>query len=265
MIDAHIHLEAENYTLEYLNAYIQQALDMGIDEIHVLEHTHHFKEWLPLYEDAINEAPETKQWLLQHDMIHIQRYYDFISFARTQNFPITVKFGLEVCYFPQKEAFIKTMLEDFDFDFAIGSIHYVYLRPYDLKGISEKILWNVYPTNDIYEEYYRLVIQSAASGLFTQIGHPDTIKMFTDYKPDIDLTALYQELAETLVSHHVIAENNVGCHYRYGHPDMGMSDTLLNILKEHHVMLTTSSDAHKPAHVGMHIKDIQEKTFLQNK
>lgn len=261
MIDAHIHLETTTYTLEFLDAYIQQAQKMGIDEIHVLEHTHHFKQWLPLYADAIKETPEAEAWLLKHEMIDIQSYYDFIELARKQDYPITVKFGLEVCYFPQKEAFIKEMLDDFNYDFAIGSIHYVFNRPYDLKGVSENILWNVYPVNTIYQEYYELVIKSVTSDLFTQIGHPDTIKMFTEYQPTIDLIPYYHRLAAALASHQVIAENNVGCYYRYGHPDMGMSDTLLKILKEHQVMLTTSSDAHVAAHVGMHIADIQKKTF----
>lgn len=261
MIDAHIHLETKEYTLAFLDAYIKQAQKMGINVIHVLEHTHHFKQWLPLYEDALKETPEAKAWLLKHEMIDIQKYYDFIELARKQSFPITVKFGLEVCYFPQKEAFIKEMLSDFPFDFAIGSVHYVFNRPYDLKGISEDILWNIYPVNTIYQQYYDLVIQSVTSDLFTQIGHPDTIKMFTAYQPDLDLVPIYHKLADALVEHQVIAENNVGCYYRYGHPDMGMSDTLLSILKEHHVMLTTSSDAHVAAHVGTHIADIQKKTF----
>lgn len=265
MIDAHIHLETYEYTLAFLQAYIDQAQKMGIEEIHILEHTHHFQEWLPLYSDAIETAPETKEWLLKHKMIPIQQYYDFIQLARTQTYPIIVKFGLEVCYFPQKEAFIKEMLHDFDFDFAIGSIHYVFNRPYDLKGISEKILWDQYPVNTIYQEYYQLVLQSVKSDLFTQIGHPDTIKMFQQYRPTLDFIPIYHELAKTLYEHHVIAENNVGCHYRYNHPDMGMNDILLSILQEHHVTLTTSSDAHIASHVGTLIKEIQKKTFFPKK
>lgn len=262
MIDAHIHLETKEYTLDFLQPYIKQAQKMGIDEIHVLEHTHHFKEWLPLYSETIKESDDIKAWLGIDEMIPIKKYYDFIQLARTQTFPIRVKFGLEVCYFPQKEAFIKDMLNDFPFDFAIGSVHYVFNRPYDLKGLSHKLLWDVYPTNDIYQEYYHLVIQSVTSTLFTQIGHPDTIKMFPIYKPTLDLIPTYHQLAQALVEHHVIAENNVGCYYRYGHPDMGMNDVLLSILKEHHVMLTTSSDAHVASHVGTHIADISQKTLL---
>lgn len=265
MIDAHIHLETFDYTLEFLQKYIDQAQLMGIEEIHILEHTHHFKEWLPLYSDAIQAAPETKAWLLKHKMIPIQQYYDFIELARKQVYPIQVKFGLEVCYFPQKEAFIKEMLHDFNYDFAIGSIHYVHNHPYDLKGISEKLLWDVYPVNTIYEQYFDLVIQSVTSDLFTQIGHPDTIKMFQQYQPSLDFIPIYHRLAEALKKHHVIAENNVGCYYRYGHPDMGLSDDLLHILQEHGVTLTTSSDAHVAAHVGKHIADIYKKTILDKK
>lgn len=261
MKDAHIHIEKSTYTLEWIQQYIQQAMDMGIDEINLLEHTHHFKEWMPLYEDTRNAHPLAKKWIDDHQPIPIQRYYDFIKLARQQEFPIKVNFGLEVCYFPSKENFISDMLNEFPYDFAIGSIHYVYNVPYDLKGISIEMLWDQHFVNDIYQEYYRLVIQCVESDLFTQLGHADTIKMFQAYQPTIDLIPTYKKLAEALVQHHVIAENNVGCYYRYHHPEMGLNDTLLSILQEYHVMMTTSSDAHIPQHVGMHIKDIYQKTF----
>lgn len=55
------------------------------------------------------------------------------------------------------------------------------------------------------------------------------------------------------------AENNVGCYYRYNHPDMGLSDELLEILKKNHVELITASDAHKPSDVGSYIKEAMQR------
>ena len=59
----------------------------------------------------------------------------------------------------------------------------------------------------------------------------------------------------------MLAENNTGCYYRYHHQDMGLSDELLSIFKQHGVKMITASDAHQPSHVGMNIKDIYEKTM----
>ena len=87
------------------------------------------------------------------------------------------------------------------------------------------------------------------SDLFTQVGHPDTIKMF-NYYPTYDLTTTYHEFAVLCNEHHVLCENNTGCHYRYHHEDIGLSKEFLDILKEHHTAIITASDAHKPSDVG---------------
>lgn len=100
-----------------------------------------------------------------------------------------------------------------------------------------------------------MIFDLVKSDLFTQLAHPDTIKMF-NYYPTYDLKPTYHELAKLLVKHHVKGECNTGCYYRYHHQDKGLSKELLDIFKEHHVDIITASDAHKPADVGTCIKDI---------
>ena len=50
-------------------------------------------------------------------------------------------------------------------------------------------------------------------------------------------------------------ENNSGIAYRYGHQDIGISDEMLKIFKEHKVKMITASDAHKPEDVGTLIRE----------
>ena len=68
-------------------------------------------------------------------------------------------------------------------------------------------------------------------------------------------------MATLLKQHHMKAENNVGCYYRYGHPDLGLSDELLHILKENQVELIYASDAHQPEDVGNYIKEAMERIY----
>jgi len=98
------------------------------------------------------------------------------------------------------------------------------------------------------------VIRCVDSGLFDRLAHPDTIKMFDIY-PDHDLTDTYMRLCEALRRNDVTAENNTGCHYRYGHKDIGLSDELLRMFRKEGVRIVTASDAHKPADVGSFIKE----------
>ena len=95
---------------------------------------------------------------------------------------------------------------------------------------SKEILWDKYNVDDIYHRYYELIFDLVKSGLFTQLAHPDTIKMF-NYYPTYDLKPTYHELAKLLVKHHVKGECNTGCYYRYHHQDKGLSKELLDILK----------------------------------
>lgn len=70
-----------------------------------------------------------------------------------------------------------------------------------------------------------------------------------------------------LNEHHMKAENNTGCYYRYAHKDnSNIKDTPTAIeFKEHHVSMITASDAHKPDHVGSFIKEIWNNTHGINK
>ena len=118
-----------------------------------------------------------------------------------------------------------------------------------VQGIAEKYLQEAVEENNA--EYGGVIIMNPQNG---------EILAMANY-PDYDLVPTYHKLAKLLNEHHVKAENNTGCYYRYHHKDIGLSDELLNIFKEHGVKMITASDAHQPSHVGMNIVDIYEKTM----
>lgn len=47
MISGHIHVERGEYTLEWIYKFVDTAETNGIDEIWLLEHCYHFKEFVP--------------------------------------------------------------------------------------------------------------------------------------------------------------------------------------------------------------------------
>ena len=258
MIDGHVHLENGPLTKDYVYEFIDEAIKKGIDELQILDHTHRFKEFAPIYESyRINEA-QTK-WLDKDLKDSIYDYIFLIEEMKKESLPIKISFGLEVCYQKEEENIIKELLKIYNWDFLIGSVHAIYHIAYDSKWSIEE-LWKKYPVDDIYKEYYRQVFALVESGVFTQLGHPDTIKMF-NYYPTYDLTKTYEQLAQLLNRQNMLVENNVGCYYRYNHKDKGLSDELLEIFKNYNCRLITVSDAHYPKDVGTNIKDIWEKTM----
>ena len=260
MIDGHVHIEKSPYTIEYIMEYVKQAQARGIDEINLLEHTHRFTEWKELYELARNAHPKMKEWLDNKNTISIQDYFKLIAKVKAMDLPVKLNFGLEVCYFKDKEDFIKEQLALFPYDFVIGSIHYVYDMAYDLDNISQAILWDVKNVNDIYRTYYKDTEHLICSGLFTQLAHMDTIKKYNLY-PSYDLTDTYHHIAELLKKQGMKTECNVGCYYRYHHHDLGLSEELLDILKQHQVEIVPCSDAHQPSDVGIHFNEVKKRLY----
>lgn len=262
MIDGHMHLEYGPLSKEYVLEFVEEAIKKGLDEIQILDHTHRFKEFEPMYKE-LKEYPIQKKWLENKEMKFKDSLDDYFALAleiKQMDLPIKVTFGLEVCYVPKYKSFIKEVVSKYPYDFLVGAIHSIDGILYDM-NFSKELLWEKYDVNHIYKRYYELVFDLVESDLFTQLAHPDTIKLF-NYYPSYDLIPTYHALAKLLVEHHVKAENNTGCYYRYHHKDIGLSEELLNIFKDYGVTMITASDAHLPSHVGTNIKDVYEKTML---
>lgn len=256
-IDGHMHLENGPLTVEYAMKFVEAGAAAGMDCIQILDHTHRFLEFSPLYDKLKEKAPQQKEWLEKKKLESIRVYQDLIETMKKMDLPIEVKWGLEVCYDPDQKEFLKEILAQYPYDYVIGSIHSIDGLLYDMKSFSREILWDKYDTNAIYQRYYEIMADMIESDLFTQIGHPDQLKLFNDY-PTYDLHPTYEHLAQLAKEHDVYMENNTGIHYRYGHQDMGTAPDFLTILKKHGVKIMTASDAHVPEHVGKLIKEISE-------
>lgn len=248
MIDGHVHLENGPLTKEYVYEFIKAAQKRNISTLHILDHTHRFYEFYPMYKD-VAKIPIQKQWLDKKQKNSIQEYWTLIEEMKKENLPIEVKFGLEVCYAPQREKFLEKELSKFPYDFLVGSVHSIDGILYDMEEFSKELLWEKKRSEEIYKQYYKLLARCIKSNLFTQIGHPDVIKLF-GYLPHYDLIPTYQYIATLANENGVSLENNTGAHYRYHHPDIGLNLIFKKLLEQKKVSLISCSDAHYPKDVG---------------
>ncbi|MGL4392007.1 MAG: histidinol-phosphatase HisJ family protein [Fusobacteriaceae bacterium] len=257
MIDGHMHLEYGPLSKEYVLEFVKVARERGIKKIQILDHTHRFKEFSPIY-DELKKIPEQKNWLEMKKLDSVEDFINLMEEIKKMDLNgVEVLYGLEVCYSPANEDFLRNLLNNYKFDFLVGAVHSINGILYDM-NFSKKILWDKFNVDDIYRDYYEIIFKLVKSGIFSQLAHPDTIKMF-NYYPSYDLTKTYEELAKLLKKYNVKAENNTGCHYRYGHKDIGLSDELLKIFKNSEVQIITASDAHHPKDVGSFIREANEK------
>lgn len=248
-IDAHTHLENGPLSEEYVLEFVEAAKAKGLKTLHILDHTHRFFEFAPMYQRVCSKDERQKLWFEQKQKNSIREYWDLIEKMKQKDLGIEVKFGLEVCFSPENEAFLREQLSQYPYDFLVGAVHSIDGRLYDMEAWSEQILWEIYENQVIYESYYGLVEMAIESDLFTQIAHPDVIKMY-QYEPGFDLEEEYQRLARLALEHHVTMEDNTGAHYRYHHPQVGLDPRLREVLREHGVPIVTASDAHYPKNVA---------------
>ena len=253
MIDGHIHLEYGDYTLEYLQRFVDKAVKMQLDEIWLLEHNYMFPEFSPMYDSVCAHSSFVNSWFHRKaGKKSYERYLDFITKARHKVYPVKIKFGLEVCYFKGFEDLVVKLTKDKGFDFLLGSIHFVGDFAFD----HTPELWKGVDVDKTYHQYFEDSYSLARCHIFDGIGHPDSIKLF-GHKPSFVLTEYYESLAEELSENHMYAEQNSGIERRC--PDtasLGMDPELIRILKKHHVPIITSSDAHYPEDVGYKIKEL---------
>ncbi|MCK9536442.1 MAG: histidinol-phosphatase HisJ family protein [Bacilli bacterium] len=243
MIDAHIHIEFGEYTPEYIECMVNTALAKQIKELRILDHTHKFIEFKPIY-DIIRLDPFNCNWYDRKRPVPLNDYLNFIVKIKQKDYPVKLRFGLEVCYFKEKEDELRTILNQYDFDFLIGSVHFIDGFGFDLSQEN----WEGKDINHLYRRYYEINISLIKSGLFTSLGHPDAIKLFEKY-PDYSLTETYYRIARLLGEYNMETENNSGL-IRYGFPYPGLNQEFLDILKKMKVKINRASDAHKIEDIG---------------
>ena len=79
--DGHMHLENGPLTKEYVLQFVEAAYQKGLDEIQILDHTHRFIEFEPIYED-LKVYDVQKTWLENKTMKfkdHISDYIDLMK------------------------------------------------------------------------------------------------------------------------------------------------------------------------------------------
>lgn len=167
---------------------------------------------------------------------------------------IDVLLGIESDFFPAHAELYRSTLDQYPFDYVIGSVHHTedvsIFNKTRWKGLSDarKI--------EVKEKYYDLISQSARSGMFQILGHIDAMKgnypLFSEIKADQAIDHTLKVIAECNVA---IEINTSGKTKLSGgwYP----SDAILERAHFYGVKVTFGSDAHKPARVGDELEAVR--------
>jgi len=260
MLDCHIHIERGEYTLDWINEFVKTAVSNGLDEIWLLEHCYRFREFVPMYDSIHRDIEYVFKWFFRRaGVLGLDDYLCLIDSVRSSEWPVKIKFGLEVCYFKKYEEFVYNQTKNKELDFLVGSVHFIDF------GINDRVFafdhkpefWDGIDVDEAYRRYFETSIDLVESGIYSGIAHPDCIKLF-GHKPSFSLDTYFEKIANVLAKNGMYAEQNSGSYRRC--PDtseLGMNAGFINVLKRNDAKIQTASDAHCPKDVGLYIKELE--------
>ncbi len=265
LVDYHMHLESGPFTPEWLDRFLAIARERGVAEIGISEHIYRFREsqeaygawWRDAPEDsraiavAATPAPGTaafaERWWTERGGQSLGEYSGLVRGAAGRGLP--VRLGIEADYFPGAEGAIRAVLAQAPFDYAIGSVHWIGPWGFGLLGVEG--LWDGRDVDEMYRQYFALLIRAARSGLFQIMAHPDLIKVM-GHRPSaaLDVEALYAAAAEAFAASGVAVEvSTAGLRKPVG--ELYPAPAFLHACARLGVPLSLASDAHRPENVGL--------------
>ena len=171
-IDYHIHTAHSVDAEGSLEAYCDQALSIGLDEICFTNHCeldpHRCDNLIRFNGDML---PITRDRVARmHDAIH--------AAADTYHSQgLSVKCGIEIGFYEGIESRLQEITSGLEFDFMLGSIHYLDHICIDSSKEYEDYFQR-YDAAVLLERYYKAIEQLVASGLFDSIAHLDVYKKY---------------------------------------------------------------------------------------
>ena len=208
------------------------AVSQGLCEIGFSEHN-------PMIRDDWDD------WHMVHEDLGL--YVANVEKAR-QEFPeLQIRLAPETDFIPGHESWVRQLRQQADFDYFIGSVHYI-SDTFDIDNPNKKDQWENGDVDAIWEAYFERLAQAASSGLYDIIGHADLCKKF-NYRPSKDPSAWYQHFLKAARDHDVAIEINTAG-LRKDCQEMYPCPALLEMAHRMGVALTFGSDAHAPNEVG---------------
>jgi histidinol-phosphatase (PHP family) len=227
-----------------MERYVEQAIAAGLTELGFSDHL--FMYWLP----PDRRDPELGMAEWEHDF-----YIEDVERCRRRYAgDNTIRLATEADFIPGHEAELESILRRYDWDYVIGSVHFVDDWGFDdSRYVSGFEAWDI---DALYARYFDLVGASAETGLFDTIGHADLVKKF-GHRPTRDQAEVYVRLATRLAKAGVCVEVNTAGLRKpvgeiYPHPD------LLRACHAAGVPSTVGSDAHAPHEVAADLATARE-------
>jgi histidinol-phosphatase (PHP family) len=243
LTDYHVHLRPDDddtpseryFTPANAERYREAAQERGITELGVSEHVHRFYDALDVWDHPFwreNAADDLDA---------------YVAFVREET---DLRLGIEADYIPGREDRMANLLERHEWDYVIGSVHFLREHAVDMHGAHD--VWGRGESAEkIWKRYFEAVAEAARTGLYDIMAHPDLVKVWGSARPlpDIDPRRWYEPAVEAFLDAGVAVEvSTAGLRKPVGeiYPARGF----LEMCADAGLPVALSSDAHLPEHIG---------------
>jgi histidinol-phosphatase (PHP family) len=250
LTDYHVHLrtdEPENTAARFFTAanaerYREAAEERGIAELGVAEHIYRFRAALEIW-----QHPFWRRYA--HDDLD-----EYCGFVREET---DLKLGIEMDFVAGREDRIANVLDAREWDFVVGSVHFVRDAAVDLEGPDWEHVWGRGESPDrIWQRYFETLAEAARSGLYDVMAHPDLVKVWgrARPRPERDPRRYYEPAVEAMLDAGVAMEmSTAGLRKPVG--ELYPSEPLLEMAVDAGLPIALSSDAHVPEQLGYRYED----------
>ena len=203
------------------------------------------------FADHVLICKTNEKWCM--DPKDLDEYYKYFNQLREESSKIPVKVGLEVDYIEGREKDIEKMLDKYDLDYRIGSVHYIEKK---MCIDSEPKIYIGKDFDYVFDLYFKTVSKAVESNLFDIIGHFDLIRVFC-FKPTYDVTPYYKDFSKLLKKHDITFEINTNGRNKPVN-DFYPDKRFLEILANDGNTVCVNSDAHYPYRIGQFFDEAYE-------
>jgi histidinol-phosphatase (PHP family) len=246
LTDYHVHLRpdeddspAERYfTPANVDRYRESAGERGIEELGVAEHVHRFVQSLDVW---------THPWYRHWAADDVDEYVDFLRGSE-------LKVGIEADFLPGREDRLSNLLDGRDWDYVVGSVHFLRDEAVDFHGYPDWEPWNIWRGADpekVWTRYFETLGEAARSTLFDILAHPDLVKVWGSRVPvpDGDLRRFYERAMDGIAESNVAIEVSTAG-LRKPVAEIYPAPAFLEMAIDAGTPLALSSDAHTPDLLG---------------
>jgi histidinol-phosphatase (PHP family) len=241
LTDYHLHLRPDEpdtpperyFTAENVERYREAATAAGVEELGVAEHVYRFRQALELWDHPFWQEQARDD---------LDSYCEFVREAG-------LKVGVECDFVPGAEDRTANLLEARDFDYVVGSVHFLGEAAVDHEG------WDVWEgsgdADEVWRRYFEAVAECAGSGLFDVLAHPDLVKVWGGARPQPrrDPRFYYEPAVEAIAASGMAVEVSTAG-LRKPVAELYPSEAFAEMCVEAGASFALSSDAHLPEQVG---------------